>query len=195
MVLSIVIPALPGPDEKRAEILASTLLGVKEIIIEAGGQSAGEARNLGFSKTTGSEILFLDCDVILPEGLELSDLVDYNFQVATAYSDSLQEDYTTRTFVTWQNLQLALGLPGSFYGSLMYFSRSAFEKLGGFRTYWNEDIEIAQRAFLSGYTISAFPFRYYHSRETHSHTWPSIQEVTRPGELYGIPNQWQEIFS
>lgn len=182
MTVSIIIPAGPK-DLEDAKALASTIKGAGEIILGTEGRSPAEARNLAARRARFDELLFLDADMALPEGLNVSRLSTYGYDLATAFYRTLPIDGMMEYL---QNLGAAIGSPTSYIGGFMYVKRFIFDQLGGFRELYAEDTEFATRAWWSGYQVSTFPFEVHHERPF---KWSHIvgPTVTEEGRLWGVP--------
>ena len=184
-MLTVFIPA-SSDDVEEAKALARTLKA-PEVLIETDGSSIAECRNIGASKALGDELLFLDSDVILPDGPDLSTLSAYGWEMATCYffSDEGSGPFDPIVML-YQNWMAELGLPAGFFGGYMFMKRRVFDRVGGFRNVPGEDVEFAHRAWLLGIRIGTHPFRAIHPRPYH---WKNAigDVVTRRGEVWGFP--------
>lgn len=136
------------------------------------------ARNYGMERAGGDFFIFVDSDCILPpeyiESLRRSlseNCVDC-FGGPDAAHDSFTPtqkaiNYAMTSFLTTGGIRggkvsMEKFTPRTFN---MGFSRNVFEKVGGFREMFSEDIDMSTRIRLAGFKITLFPDVYvYHKR-------------------------------
>lgn len=136
------------------------------------------ARNYGMVRADGDYFIFVDSDCILPpdyiqrlrESL-LSNPVDC-FGGPDAAHDSFTDtqkaiNYSMTSFLTTGGIRggkvsMEKFTPRTFN---MGYSRKVYEKVGGFREMFSEDIDMSTRIRLAGFTITLFPdVKVYHKR-------------------------------
>lgn len=136
------------------------------------------ARNFGIDRADGDYFVFVDSDCILPpdyiESLRKSlarNPVDC-FGGPDAAHDSFSStqkaiNFAMTAFLTTGGIRggkvaMEKFTPRTFN---MGFSRQVFEKVGGFREMFSEDIDMSTRIRLAGFSISLFPDAYvFHKR-------------------------------
>ena len=136
------------------------------------------ARNYGIVRANGDYFVFVDSDCVLPpdyiEQLHLSLLNDYSdcFGGPDAAHESFTDiqkaiNYSMTSFLTTGGIrggkvQLEKFVPRTFN---MGFSRKVYEKVGGFREMFSEDIDMSTRIRLAGFGIKLFRnVSVYHKR-------------------------------
>ena len=136
------------------------------------------ARNYGIVRANGDYFVFVDSDCGLPpdyiEQLHLSLLNDYSdcFGGPDAAHESFTDiqkaiNYSMTSFLTTGGIrggkvQLEKFVPRTFN---MGFSRKVYEKVGGFREMFSEDIDMSTRIRLAGFGIKLFRnVSVYHKR-------------------------------
>lgn len=135
-MISVIIPTLPKAT------LIDTLQSLKgqpfdELIIELGGRSPAEARNLGWKKAKGDILVFIDDDVVLSR----------NF-IIEGMKGMSSVHYGQSKVVGGQS-----NAPEKFIGTAMWFQREALELVGGFDEtfpFFNDDIDIDIRLQTAG---------------------------------------------
>lgn len=136
------------------------------------------ARNYGLERAEGDYFIFVDSDCILPptyiESLRKS-LNDHPvdcFGGPDAAHDSFSDtqkaiNYSMTAFLTTGGIRggkvsMEKFTPRTFN---MGFSRKVYEKVGGFREMFSEDIDMSTRIRMNDFTITLFPDVYvYHKR-------------------------------
>lgn len=136
------------------------------------------ARNYGMDRADGDYFVFVDSDCILPPDYIASlrkslarNPVDC-FGGPDAAHDSFTDtqkaiNFAMTAFLTTGGIRggkvsMEKFTPRTFN---MGFSRSVYEKVGGFREMFSEDIDMSTRIRLAGFSISLFPEAYvYHKR-------------------------------
>lgn len=136
------------------------------------------ARNYGIVRANGDYFVFVDSDCVLPpdyiEQLHLSLRNDYSdcFGGPDAAHESFTDiqkaiNYSMTSFLTTGGIrggkvQLEKFVPRTFN---MGFSRKVYEKVGGFREMFSEDIDMSTRIRLAGFSIKLFRnVSVYHKR-------------------------------
>ena len=136
------------------------------------------ARNYGMQRADGDFFVFVDSDCILPpdyiESLrrELCENPTDCFGGPDAAHDSFTDtqkaiNYSMTAFLTTGGIrggkvQLEKFVPRTFN---MGFSRDVYNKVGGFREMFSEDIDMSTRIRLAGYTIRLYrDVRVFHKR-------------------------------
>lgn len=136
------------------------------------------ARNHGMDRADGDFFIFVDSDCILPPGYiaalrkSLADNPVDCFGGPDAAHDSFSPtqkaiNYAMTAFLTTGGIRggkvsMEKFTPRTFN---MGFSRQVYEKVGGFREMFSEDIDMSTRIRLSGFSITLFPDVYvYHKR-------------------------------
>ena len=163
------------PCRPQADSYASRL-NLKYFWKENEGRSI--ARNYGIDRSVGDYLVFVDSDCILPpdyvekvkEGIRATGTDCFGGPDAAheSFSD-LQKaiNYSMTSFLTTGGIRggkvrLEKFVPRTFN---MGFSRRVFEKTGGFREMFSEDIDMSTRIRLDGFKIALFPdVRVYHKR-------------------------------
>lgn len=136
------------------------------------------ARNYGLRMAEGDYFIFVDSDCILPgdyieklRGCLRETPLDC-FGGPDAAHDSFSDmqkaiNYSMTTFLTTGGIRggkvsMEKFTPRTFN---MGFSRAVFEKVGGFREMFSEDIDMSTRIRMAGFRIGLFPDIYvYHKR-------------------------------
>lgn len=136
------------------------------------------ARNYGILRANGDYFIFVDSDCVLPpeyiSELRKSLSSDYAdcFGGPDAAHDSFTDiqkaiNYSMTSFLTTGGIrggkiQLEKFVPRTFN---MGFSRKVYDKVGGFREMFSEDIDMSTRIRLAGFNISLFRnVRVFHKR-------------------------------
>ena len=136
------------------------------------------ARNYGIGRANGDYFVFVDSDCVLPpdyiEQLHFSLRNDYSdcFGGPDAAHESFTDiqkaiNYSMTSFLTTGGIrggkvQLEKFVPRTFN---MGFSRKVYEKVGGFREMFSEDIDMSTRIRLAGFSIKLFRnVSVYHKR-------------------------------
>lgn len=136
------------------------------------------ARNYGIVRANGDYFVFVDSDCVLPpdyiEQLHFSLRNDYSdcFGGPDAAHESFTDiqkaiNYSMTSFLTTGGIrggkvQLEKFVPRTFN---MGFSRKVYEKVGGFREMFSEDIDMSTRIRLAGFSIKLFRnVSVYHKR-------------------------------
>ena len=152
------------------------LVDVKYFFKENEGRSI--ARNYGLERAKGSYFLFFDSDCVIPEQYisTLKTALEKNFTdcfggpdaAHSSFSDTQKAiNYSMTSFLTTGGIrggkvQLEKFVPRTFN---MGFSRRVWEKVGGFREMFSEDIDMSTRIRQAGFSISLIRDAFvYHKR-------------------------------
>lgn len=136
------------------------------------------ARNYGIDRANGDYFIFVDSDCILPpdyiatlrESLaaEPADCFGGPDAAHESFTDIQKAiNYSMTSFLTTGGIrggkvQMEKFVPRTFN---MGFSREVYEKTGGFREMFSEDIDMSTRIRLNGFSIALYrPVRVYHKR-------------------------------
>lgn len=160
---------------KQCEAFAKKL-SIKYFYKENEGRSI--ARNYGMDRADGDFFIFVDSDCILPpdyiEGLRKAQLLSPSdcFGGPDAAHESFSDtqkaiNYSMTSFLTTGGIRggkvhMEKFTPRTFN---MGFSRRVYEKVGGFREMFSEDIDMSTRIRLAGFSITLYPdVAVYHKR-------------------------------
>lgn len=136
------------------------------------------ARNYGIVRADGDYFIFVDSDVVLPpdyirkvrENLRRTpadcfggpDAAHESFTDTQKAINFAMTSFLTTGGIRGGKVSMEKFTPRSFN---MGFSREVFEKVGGFREMFSEDIDISTRIRMAGFGIMLFPDAYvYHKR-------------------------------
>ena len=136
------------------------------------------ARNYGMERASGRYFIFFDSDCVIParyfEVLSAALQRHYTdcFGGPDAAHDSFSDvqkaiNYSMTSFLTTGGIrggkvQLEKFTPRTFN---MGFSREVYERVGGFREMFSEDIDMSTRIRMAGFSITLFPdVEVYHKR-------------------------------
>jgi len=152
------------------------------------------ARNYGLEHATGQYFVFFDSDCVIPPdyfktlGRELAN----NYVSCFGGPDAASDDFTdvqkaisfsmtsllTTGGIRGGKVQMEKFVPRSFN---MGYSREVYEKVGGFREMFSEDIDMSTRVRQAGFDIRLIrPAFVYHKRRT------SIQKFARQTYVFGM---------
>lgn len=138
------------------------------------------ARNYGLERANGEYFLFFDSDCVIPPEYiaTLKSALDANYTDCFGGPDSAHSsftdiqkaiNYSMTSFLTTGGIrggkvQLEKFVPRTFN---MGYSRKVWEKVGGFREMFSEDIDMSTRIRQAGFSISLIRDAYvYHKRRT-----------------------------
>jgi glycosyltransferase involved in cell wall biosynthesis len=155
------------PCDKIASEARNLGLDVKYYFKENEGRSI--ARNYGMERATGNFFVFFDSDCVIPPtyfevlSMQLQNKPYDCFGGPDAAHDSFSDtqkaiNYTMTSFLTTGGIRggkvsLEKFTPRTFN---MGFSRKVFEKVGGFREMFSEDIDMSTRIRLAGFSIGLY---------------------------------------
>lgn len=151
-------------------------LDIKYFFKENEGRSI--ARNHGMEHATGSYFIFFDSDCVIPADYfaKLNEMLALRPLDCFGGPDAAHSSFTTTqkainhamtSFLTTGGIRggkisLEKFTPRTFN---MGFSRKVYEKVGGFREMFSEDIDMSTRIRLAGFSISLYPdLPVYHKR-------------------------------
>ena len=152
------------------------------------------ARNYGLERATGQYFVFFDSDCVIPPdyfktlGKELADNYVPCFGGPDAASDDFTDvqkaiSFSMTSFLTTGGIrggkvQMEKFVPRSFN---MGYSREVYEKVGGFREMFSEDIDMSTRVRQAGFDIRLIrPAFVYHKRRT------SLAKFARQTYVFGM---------
>ena len=138
------------------------------------------ARNYGIERAKGDYFIFFDSDCVIPEGYfaALSQQLKSNYSDCFGGPDAAHEsfsdiqkaiNYSMTSFLTTGGIrggkvQMEKFVPRSFN---MGYSRKVWERVGGFREMFSEDIDMSTRVRQGGFTIRLIRDAFvYHKRRT-----------------------------
>lgn len=136
------------------------------------------ARNAGMEAATGDYFIFFDSDCVIPadyfqklnqmsqqEPLECfggPDAADESFTTTQKAINHAMTSFLTTGGIRGGKVSLEKFTPRTFN---MGFSREVYDKVGGFREMFSEDIDMSSRIRLAGFTIGLYPhLPVYHKR-------------------------------
>lgn len=151
-------------------------LDVKYFFKENEGRSI--ARNYGMERATGTYFIFFDSDCVIPADYfarlnSMSaqqrydcfggpDAADSSFTTTQKAINHAMTSFLTTGGIRGGKVSLEKFTPRTFN---MGFSREVYERVGGFREMFSEDIDMSTRIRLAGFTIGLYPeLPVYHKR-------------------------------
>lgn len=154
----------------------SPFLDIKYFYKDNEGRSI--ARNYGIDRADGNYLIFVDSDCILPPEYiatlrkclkeHYTDCFGGPDSAHASFTDIQKAiNYSMTSFLTTGGIrggkvQMEKFVPRTFN---MGFSRRVYEKVGGFREMFSEDIDMSTRIRLAGFSINLFrPVYVYHKR-------------------------------
>lgn len=152
------------------------------------------ARNYGIVRASGEYFIFVDSDCILPPDYisqlrhSLTDNYSPCFGGPDAAHDSFTDiqkaiNYSMTSFLTTGGIrggkvQLEKFVPRTFN---MGFSRQVYERVGGFREMFSEDIDMSTRIRLAGFDIALFRnVKVFHKRRV------NLKKFWRQVHVFGM---------
>lgn len=157
------------------EKAAAKGLDVKYFYKENEGRSI--ARNYGIERASGDYFVFFDSDCVIPPAYfaNLDRELTHNYvdcfggpdAAHDSFSDTQKAiNYAMTSFLTTGGIrggkvQLEKYVPRTFNTG---FSREVYEKVGGFREMFSEDIDMSTRIRLAGFSIALFQNPVWHKR-------------------------------
>lgn len=164
------------PCRKPAEASAANGLPVKYYYKENEGRSI--ARNYGIERARGDYFLFFDSDCVIPrdyfEKLEKfaaeepfdcfggPDAADESFSTTQKAINHAMTSFLTTGGIRGGKVSLEKFTPRTFN---MGFSREVYDRTGGFREMFSEDIDMSTRIRRNGFSIGLYPgLPVYHKR-------------------------------
>lgn len=151
-------------------------LDIKYFFKENEGRSI--ARNYGMERATGSYFIFFDSDCVIPPDyfsklnrMHASepfdcfggpDAADASFTTTQKAINHAMTSFLTTGGIRGGKVRLEKFTPRTFN---MGFSRAIYNKVGGFREMFSEDIDMSTRIRLAGFSIGLYPdLPVYHKR-------------------------------
>lgn len=151
-------------------------LDIKYFFKENEGRSI--ARNYGMERATGSYFIFFDSDCVIPADyfsklnrMHASepfdcfggpDAADASFTTTQKAINHAMTSFLTTGGIRGGKVRLEKFTPRTFN---MGFSRTVYNKVGGFREMFSEDIDMSTRIRLAGFSIGLYPdLPVYHKR-------------------------------
>lgn len=151
-------------------------LDVKYFFKENEGRSI--ARNYGLERAAGDYMVFFDSDCVIPEDYFMKlgrmqaarpfdayggpDAADSSFSTTQKAINFAMTSFLTTGGIRGGRVSLEKFTPRTFN---MGFSREVYEKVGGFREMFSEDIDMSTRIRLAGFSIGLYPdLPVYHKR-------------------------------
>lgn len=163
------------PCREQVEAARAAGLDVKYYAKDNEGRSI--ARNYGMERATGDYFVFFDSDCVIPPtyferldaALTATPLDCYGGADAAheSFSDTQKAiNYTMTAFLTTGGIRggkvrLEKFVPRTFN---MGFSRRVYEKVGGFREMFSEDIDMSTRIRLAGFSVGFVDDPVWHKR-------------------------------
>ena len=180
---------VPCESEVKA---CESLIDVHYFYKENEGRSI--ARNYGIERATGEYFIFFDSDCVIPDHYfaTLREALIARFVPCFGGPDAASDDFTDvqkainfsmTSFLTTGGIrggkvQLEKFVPRSFN---MGYSREVWERVGGFREMFSEDIDMSTRIRQAGFDIRLIREAYvYHKRRT------SLKKFARQTYVFGM---------
>ncbi len=152
------------------------------------------ARNYGLEHATGQYFVFFDSDCVIPPDYfrTLGDELANHYVPCFGGPDAASDDFTdvqkaisfsmtsllTTGGIRGGKVQMEKFVPRSFN---MGYSREVYEKVGGFREMFSEDIDMSTRVRQAGFDIRLIrPAFVYHKRRT------SLKKFARQTYVFGM---------
>lgn len=152
------------------------------------------ARNYGIDRSDGDYLVFVDSDCILPPDYvsKLRECLAADYHDCFGGPDAAHEsftdtqkaiNYSMTSFLTTGGIrggkvQLEKFVPRTFNTG---FSREVYNKVGGFREMFSEDIDMSTRIRLAGFSIALFrPVVVYHKRRV------NLKKFWRQVHVFGM---------
>lgn len=152
------------------------------------------ARNYGIERASGEYFIFFDSDCVIPEGYfeALSRQLKANYTDCFGGPDAAHDsftdvqkaiNYSMTSFLTTGGIrggkvQMEKFVPRSFN---MGYSRKVWERVGGFREMFSEDIDMSTRIRQAGFSIQLIRDAFvYHKRRT------SLPQFCRQTYVFGM---------
>lgn len=164
------------PCREVADSFSARGLDVKYFAKENEGRSI--ARNYGIARSRGDYLIFFDSDCVIPEDYFLKlrkfttehpydafggpDAADASFTDTQKAINFAMTSFLTTGGIRGGKVSLEKFTPRTFN---MGFSREVYNKVGGFREMFSEDIDMSTRIRLAGFSIGLYPdLPVYHKR-------------------------------
>jgi glycosyltransferase involved in cell wall biosynthesis len=164
------------PCASVVELYEARGLNVKYFAKENEGRSI--ARNYGLERAVGEYMIFFDSDCVIPadyfskldkmrkaqpfDAFGGPDAADNSFTTTQKAINFAMTSFLTTGGIRGGRVSLEKFTPRTFN---MGFSRKVYERVGGFREMFSEDIDMSTRIRLAGFSIGLYPDLYvYHKR-------------------------------
>lgn len=164
------------PCGEICDMYATKGLNVKYFFKENEGRSI--ARNHGIERSKGEWLIFFDSDCVIPrdyfEKLDEAmattpfdafggpDAADSSFSDTQKAINVAMTSFLTTGGIRGGKVSMEKFTPRTFN---MGFRRSVYDRVGGFREMFSEDIDMSTRIRLAGFSIGLYPDQYvYHKR-------------------------------
>lgn len=159
-----------------------------------GNEGRSIARNYGMDRADGDYFIFVDSDCILPPDYiaSLREALTANYSDCFGGPDDAHASFTTIQKAINYSMTSLLTTGGIRGGKVqmekftprtfnMGFSRSVYEKVGGFREMFSEDIDMSTRIRLAGFSITLFrSVKVFHKRRV------SLSKFWRQVHVFGM---------
>ena len=172
------VPCLEATEGEATEWIPKSDPGVRLRYFRKGNEGRSIARNYGMERASGSYFIFVDSDCILPPDYigslrrNLRENPADCFGGPDAAHDSFTKtqkaiNYSMTSFLTTGGIRggkvsMEKFTPRTFN---MGFSREVYDRVGGFREMFSEDIDMSTRIRQAGFSIALFTDVYvYHKR-------------------------------
>jgi glycosyltransferase involved in cell wall biosynthesis len=164
------------PCREVVEMYAAKGLNVRYFFKENEGRSI--ARNYGLERANGRVMIFFDSDCVIPadyfskldkmsaarpfDAFGGPDAADSSFTTTQKAINFAMTSFLTTGGIRGGRVSLEKFTPRTFN---MGFTREVYEKVGGFREMFSEDIDMSTRIRLAGFSIGLYPdLEVYHKR-------------------------------
>lgn len=172
------IPALEAEEAPDGTLIPKGFDKLRLKYFRKNNEGRSIARNFGMDRADGDFFVFVDSDCILPPDYIASlrkslarnpvdcfggpDAAHQSFSSTQKAINFAMTAFLTTGGIRGGKVSMEKFTPRTFN---MGFSRAVFEKVGGFREMFSEDIDMSTRVRLAGFSISLFPDAYvYHKR-------------------------------
>lgn len=172
------IPALEAEEAPDGSFIPKGFDMLRLKYFRKSNEGRSIARNFGMDRADGDFFVFVDSDCILPPDYIASlrkslasnpvdcfggpDAAHQSFSSTQKAINFAMTAFLTTGGIRGGKVSMEKFTPRTFN---MGFSRRVFDKVGGFREMFSEDIDMSTRIRLAGFSISLFPDAYvYHKR-------------------------------
>lgn len=188
------VPCLEATEGEATEWIPKSDPGVRLRYFRKGNEGRSIARNYGMERASGSYFIFVDSDCILPPDYigslrrNLRENPADCFGGPDAAHDSFTKtqkaiNYSMTSFLTTGGIRggkvsMEKFTPRTFN---MGFSREVYDRVGGFREMFSEDIDMSTRIRKAGFSITLFREAYvYHKRRN------TLRSFSRQTYVFGM---------